>query len=70
MIGNCSPVVASASKISKEKDELADLDLGPPAITDRPDPGQDQVIDITPPLSSFHYQVSKVCSTPLFVFHR
>jgi len=55
MIGNCSPIPL---KEFKETEAVPHLDIGEPQISTVVKPAN--VINITPPLSSFHYQVKKV----------
>lgn len=59
-VGNCSP--NSSFKVVKDTElSLPPLDLGSPIIDQREEKQANVVINITPPFSSFHYQVNKVC---------
>lgn len=61
MIGNCSP---STFVTLKETDNVVPpLEIGEPVIPlnkEQTSSNHDMVIDVTPPLSSFHYQLKKV----------
>lgn len=58
-VGNCSP--NGSFKVVRDAElSMPPLELGSPVIDQREEK-QDVVINITPPLSSFHYQVNKVC---------
>jgi betaine lipid synthase len=56
MIGNCSPKALTPTV--KETELVPSLEIGAPAM-DLADTAT--IIDITSPLSSFHYQTKKVC---------
>lgn len=58
MIGNGSPLGLAAAK---ETEMVPPLEIGEPALelVKRGPPGS-AIVDITAPLSSFHYQVKKV----------
>lgn len=59
-MGNCYP--NSSFKVVKDTEiSLPPLELGSPIIDRREEKQADVVINITPPFSSFHYQVNKVC---------
>lgn len=62
-IGNCSPV---PFKIAKEAESVPPLDIGDPfADVSSHKIKAENVINITAPLSSFHYQVKNVSSLTL-----
>jgi betaine lipid synthase len=56
MVGNCSP---SFSTI-KESEIIPSLEIGKPVLEPLVTQA-DAVINVKPPLSSFHYQLGKVC---------
>lgn len=59
LIGNCSPVLLHDGGA---RDSVPPLEIGEPAIDiEERNKSGSVVIEITPPLSTFHYQVSKVC---------
>ncbi|KAG6917420.1 hypothetical protein DXG01_002505 [Tephrocybe rancida] len=65
LIGNCSPTLLQQD--AKVTDSVPPLEIGEPALgvqttTDR----AAVVVDITPPLSSFHYQVNKPWRLPYY----
>lgn len=57
-IGNCSPA-APFGGVKEPAEPIPPLEIGSPAMDDEP-VRADAVINITPPLSSFHYQLGKV----------
>lgn len=58
MIGNCSPASLSVIKDSKA---IPLLDIGKPVVeVEQPVLPAHSTINITPPLSSFHYHVGNV----------
>jgi betaine lipid synthase len=60
MIGNCSP--PAALRALKENGVVPPLEIGQSVIClDEEMPAAVTAVDIKPPLSSFHYQVEKVC---------
>ena len=66
MIGNCSP---SALNALKETEAVPPLEIGQSVIAlDELSTRTATVIDIRAPLSSFHYQVEKVCPTDVTCF--
>lgn len=64
MIGNCSPASCSTIKDSKM---IPLLDIGKPVMEVEPPVPSHSTINVTPPLSSFHYHVGNV-SSPLSSF--
>ncbi|KAG6816964.1 hypothetical protein H0H87_001278 [Tephrocybe sp. NHM501043] len=63
LIGNCSPLLQQA----KVADSVPPLEIGEPALTvNAPVDRATVVVDITPPLSSFHYQVNKPWRLPYY----
>ncbi|KAJ3925991.1 MAG: hypothetical protein NXY57DRAFT_1030425 [Lentinula lateritia] len=64
-IGNCSP--ASSMNVTKEIDSTSvpPLELGFP-ITEQQSESNAVIVNITPPLSSFHYQVNKPWRLPYY----
>ncbi|KAG9312680.1 hypothetical protein JVU11DRAFT_7097 [Chiua virens] len=62
MIGNCSPASFSVVKDSKA---IPMLDIGKPVVEVEPEPAHSTII-ITPPLSSFHYQVGNPWRLPYY----
>jgi hypothetical protein len=59
MIGNCSPTLSRQE--TEESEFVPPLEIGEPVVGVKERAFSSQtVIDITPPLSSFHYQVNKV----------
>ncbi|EIW83356.1 hypothetical protein CONPUDRAFT_136405 [Coniophora puteana RWD-64-598 SS2] len=70
MIGNCSPVPFTAVSASPaEEKEIPALEIGEPVM----DPevggrtvGQATIVNITPPLSSFHYGIGKPWRLPYY----
>lgn len=61
LIGNCSPILPSHDSFTKMTETVPPLEIGPPIVENKTsDEASPTVIDITPPLSSFHYQVGKV----------
>ncbi|KAG6334616.1 hypothetical protein ID866_4477 [Astraeus odoratus] len=62
LIGNCSP---ASIPIIKESEVIPPLEIGKPAL-DQPAVRADAVISITPPLSSFHYQLGKPWRLPYY----
>ena len=63
MIGNCSPASLSVIKDSKA---IPLLDIGKPVVEVEPLPAH-STINITPPLSSFHYHVGNVGRFPSLI---
>jgi betaine lipid synthase len=60
MIGNCSP--PTALRALKENGVVPPLEISQSVIClDEEIPAAAMVVDVKPPLSSFHYQVEKVC---------
>jgi hypothetical protein len=57
MIGNCSPSLLTPTK---EIEGIAPLEIGLPAIEVTEVNHAATFIDVTAPLSSFHYQAKKV----------
>jgi hypothetical protein len=66
MIGNCSPTLPRQE--TEESEFVPPLEIGEPVVSVKERVFSSQtVIDITPPLSSFHYQVNKVqCFSRLY----
>lgn len=64
MIGNCSPLSLKAREETCLSKDVPELDLGSPAIK-RPSGGA-VVIDVTYPLSSFHYAIRKPWRLPYY----
>ncbi|KAE9411149.1 S-adenosyl-L-methionine-dependent methyltransferase [Gymnopus androsaceus JB14] len=63
-VGNCSP--NGSFKVVRDAElSMPPLELGSPVIDQREEK-QDVVINITPPLSSFHYQVNKPWRLPYY----
>ncbi|EGN99748.1 hypothetical protein SERLA73DRAFT_121865 [Serpula lacrymans var. lacrymans S7.3] len=65
MIGNCSP---TPNAVVKESEMVPPLEIGDPMLPVPVEPSNAAatVIDITPPLSSFHYQVGKPWRLPYY----
>ncbi|KAF9220624.1 hypothetical protein BS17DRAFT_759265 [Gyrodon lividus] len=62
MLGNCSP---SSFTTLKESESIPSLEIGKPAL--EPEVSEaDAVINVKPPLSSFHYQVGKPWRLPYY----
>lgn len=62
-IGNMTPKSLRAVKASDDSTVVPELEIGEPALrleSRQEWQGQDVVIDVSPPLSSFHYQVKNV----------
>ena len=57
LIGNCSP---ASPNVIKDAKVIPLLDIGKPALEVAPSVPAHATINITPPLSSFHYQVGNV----------
>ncbi|KIM63223.1 hypothetical protein SCLCIDRAFT_1214338 [Scleroderma citrinum Foug A] len=62
LLGNCSP---SSFVTIKESEIIPPLEIGKPAL-EQPPIRSDAVISITPPLSSFHYQLGKPWRLPYY----
>ncbi|KAH7886768.1 hypothetical protein F5I97DRAFT_1927075 [Phlebopus sp. FC_14] len=62
MIGNCSP---SSFVTIKESEIIPPLEIGKPAF-EHEAPKSDTVINVSPPLSSFHYQLGKPWRLPYY----
>lgn len=59
LIGNCSPTLSRQD--NKDSEIVPPLEIGEPVMdVQQLASGSQTVIDISPPLSSFHYQVNKV----------
>ncbi|KAF9071138.1 S-adenosyl-L-methionine-dependent methyltransferase [Rhodocollybia butyracea] len=77
-VGNCSPTSSPSIHVLKEEDlmlassssaesGLTALDLGSPMIEKQPEAQPSAVVvNITPPFSSFHYQVNKPWRLPYY----
>ncbi|KDQ55857.1 hypothetical protein JAAARDRAFT_195669 [Jaapia argillacea MUCL 33604] len=66
MIGNCSPSprALAAGSVTKESEFVPTLEIGEPVIPIESKGGA--VVNITPPLSSFHYQVKNPWRLPYY----
>ncbi|GLB37140.1 putative protein of unknown function (DUF3419) [Lyophyllum shimeji] len=63
LIGNCSPTMSQQSA----KETVPPLEIGEPAMTVKaPTSDAPAIIDITPPLSSFHYHANKLWRLPYY----
>ena len=64
-IGNMTPRSFKAMKAAEETATVPELTIGEPALDFGQDVTQEQgvIIDVSPPLSSFHYQVKNVSET-------
>jgi betaine lipid synthase len=66
LIGNCSPTISRQE--TKDTEFVPPLEIGEPVMDVQQLASNTQtVIDISPPLSSFHYQVNKVEFFPVTV---
>lgn len=64
MVGNCSPDFSSVQ--NTPSNEVTSLDLGQPAMSLGTEKPGDTIIDVTPPLSAFHYHLSSPWRLPYY----